>query len=150
MSPRTAAAKAPAKKGAPVVEAKVDDTPDFESALTMSVLYNQFETTVVKLLGRSFMEDLAFDNLPNDSQDELVFGDMDISDAAGQQLGFTLLNQSSTVLLYSFPSHKDFTLSPAVGHIPPLGSKDVVLTFLPPEPVSHLVGQRYHDRGGRR
>ena len=29
----------------------------------MSVLYNQFETTVLKLVGRSFMDDLAFDNL---------------------------------------------------------------------------------------
>jgi hydrocephalus-inducing protein len=136
-SPR-APAKAPAKGKAAAAETKVEDTPDFESTLTMSVLYNQFETTVLKLVGRSFMDDLAFDNLPNDSQDSVVFGDMDISDAAGQQVGFTLINQSEAVLRYSLPSHKDFSLSPAVGFIPPRGSKDVVLTFLPPEPVSHV------------
>ena len=46
----------------------MEDLPDFESSLTLSVLYNQFETTTIKLQGRSFMDDLAFDGLPNDAQ----------------------------------------------------------------------------------
>ena len=55
---------------------------ELESSLTINVLHNKFEVSNVRLHGEVYVEDIVFEDLPGDTEDEIRFGDMNIVSAA--------------------------------------------------------------------
>merc|ERR1711881_747470 len=58
-----------------------DGGREVESLLTINVLHNKFEVSTVRLHGEVYVEDIVFEELPGDTEDEIRFGDMNIVSA---------------------------------------------------------------------
>ncbi len=100
--------------------------------IKMSVQHNQYEDTLLKCKGVVKKELLTFEALPENRFDQLIFGDIDLSDdVAGQQATFTLKSHASSYMRYEFAKDETFTFRPSLGHIPPQSTVDIVGTFLP-------------------
>jgi len=99
--------------------------------IKMSVQHNQYEDTLLTCKGTVKKEMMTFEALPDNRFDELIFGDADLSDEAGQQVSFTLQSHASSHMRYEFVADDNFTFLPSVGHLLPKSTIDVVGTFLP-------------------
>eukprot|EP00750_Incisomonas_marina_P001420 INCI1119.3.p1 GENE.INCI1119.3~~INCI1119.3.p1 ORF type:complete len:1768 (+),score=268.85 INCI1119.3:361-5304(+) len=114
---------------------------------TVNVLNNKFEREVVALRGMAFQDRITFEDLPpaagdegaGPAQDELAFGDIDISsEDDGQQVAFGIRNHSDAVVRFRWPQSENFLFVPATGHIPVGSTKEITATF-----VSNGVAANY-------
>lgn len=105
--------------------------------MKLRVQNNNFENAPINAVGECYVSDVTMENLPDDSDDELLFGESPAG--VPKQISFTLANQSSTVIRFDWRSHHDFVFSPAVGHIGPKSNKRINVTFKANEPRQHKV-----------
>lgn len=101
--------------------------------LKIKVLDNLFEELTVQLSGEGYLEDFTFDNLPNDSDNEIAFGDCQIGES--KQISFTISNHSAEVLRVTFPDLSEFSFYPSCCHLNPKGSREIIANFFAKQPV---------------
>eukprot|EP00760_Papus_ankaliazontas_P031923 PhM_4_TR5537/c0_g1_i1/m.106423/K17570/HYDIN; hydrocephalus-inducing protein len=113
------------------------DVGDYKAKLIMSVQDNHYEDVTVQVMGEASIEDLIFDKIDESSHNMLTLGDCMIS--ATKTKKFFLRSFSSETLRFQWaPGQSDkFTFTPALGHIPPKASKEIVMTYLSAEPEVH-------------
>lgn len=106
------------------------DTEKYTCCLLMSVLHNRFDRTTVELVGEGYVQDVTFEDLPSGLEDELVFGEQDLTDESyGRTVTFSLCNHVDSSQRFEFGEHRDFNFAPRVGHIMPHSSKRIAATF---------------------
>jgi hypothetical protein len=101
--------------------------------LKIKVLDNLFEELTVQLSGEGYIEDFTFDNLPNDSDNEIAFGDCQIGES--KQISFTIANNSVEVLRVTFPEQPEFSFYPSCCHLNSKGTREIIANFLAKQPV---------------
>ncbi|KAI9343132.1 hypothetical protein BDR26DRAFT_917651 [Obelidium mucronatum] len=100
----------------------------FENDLKLRVIDNSFEDTLIQLSGEGYVDDLTFDDLPSETENELLFGDCFIGEL--KQQTFSVSNHSSDFMKLNWvPDTPDFIFTPAVLHIRPRSKKDVTVSF---------------------
>ncbi|KNC96691.1 uncharacterized protein SPPG_07904 [Spizellomyces punctatus DAOM BR117] len=107
-----------------------------DAELRVRVIDNTFEDTSIQLSGEGYLDELSFDGLPNDSENELFFGDCFVNEP--KQIAFSVTNHSHEYLRIAFGDHDDFSFSPSCLHIRPKGSKEVTASFLARHPNEHV------------
>eukprot|EP00063_Salmo_salar_P029727 XP_014004562.1 PREDICTED: hydrocephalus-inducing protein homolog isoform X1 [Salmo salar] len=117
----------------------------FEANMRLLVVDNQYEETVVRLLGEGYHDVISLDNInskaqqqeysPDGKGDLLFFGDCDVS--RPYQETFTMTNLSSNnVLRFEWPADgPQVCFSPQVGHLHAGCAKEVTVTFCSEQPV---------------
>ncbi|OQR91449.1 hydrocephalus-inducing protein [Achlya hypogyna] len=99
--------------------------------LKLSVQYNPFEDTLIKLTGQGYKELVTFDGLVDD--DQLHFPDVDLAtNAAAATVRLGLRNQSAHVVRFAWASHPLLHFVPATGHLYPQATLGITATFAPP------------------
>ncbi|CAF3321831.1 unnamed protein product [Rotaria socialis] len=130
----------------------------YEGALRLVVVDNQYEDTIVQLIGESYTDDITLDNIHG-----LVMADEPLTIESGQQtiveedapvalsntinFGEIHLNESRQILFsitnhhqkdsvrFEWPDHPQCTFSPRVGHLHAGCTKDVQVTFKTNKPI---------------
>lgn len=105
--------------------------------LRLRVQNNHFENAVILATGECYVSDVTIENLPDDLDDELQFGESPAGVA--KSITFSLANQSTSPLRFDWRSHHDFVFSPAIGHLNGKSSKKITVTFKANEPRQHKV-----------
>lgn len=131
------------------------NTQKYAATLELTVTDNQFEDTIVQMIGEGYVEDVTFDNLYStnsannddesslgDNVDELLnalkcnlinFGDIYINDK--KQLIFSMTNRNKmNCFRFEWPEHSQVTFSPRVGHLHAECVKDILVSFKSQEP----------------
>ncbi|EGB10058.1 hypothetical protein AURANDRAFT_62593 [Aureococcus anophagefferens] len=124
---------APLPEGEPATEAR-----DVSAKLALKVLDNKYEATTVVLKGATFETDVSIEKLPDDVEDELKFGELNLaSGETALTAEFTVRNLRPRTVRFEWPDHATVAFSPKVGHLLPGGSRTVTATFTPgAEPLS--------------
>ncbi|KAH8070819.1 hypothetical protein JL721_4732 [Aureococcus anophagefferens] len=106
--------------------------------LALKVLDNKYEATTVVLKGATFETDVSIEKLPDDVEDELKFGELNLaSGETALTAEFTVRNLRPRTVRFEWPDHATVAFSPKVGHLLPGGSRTVTATFTPgAEPLS--------------
>lgn len=107
----------------------------YTADLQVRVEDNDFEDTMVQLVGEGYMDEVTLEDLPGDLDGIISFGDCHVGEE--RSLAFSLCNHSTNVLRYVWPSHTDVTFSPSVGHLAPNASRAISATFRSGVPVEH-------------
>ncbi|KAJ3106206.1 hypothetical protein HDU97_006839 [Phlyctochytrium planicorne] len=106
----------------------------FEGELRVRVIDNSFEDSAIQLTGEGYVDDVTFDNLPNEADNELSLGDCVINET--KQVVFTATNHSTDVIRLNWVSEvADFVFSPTTAHIRPKGQKEITVLFCPKQPM---------------
>jgi len=112
------------------------DIGSFSHALSIKVQQNPFENYQVALTGESYMEDVLYDGLPGDHEDELHFPDGPLGTA--RSVAFTLRNNSESHYHFQWPEGlAGITISPAYGHLHAGQCKDIAVTFESDVPLTY-------------
>ncbi|KAL9642363.1 hypothetical protein ABK040_007361 [Willaertia magna] len=115
------------------------DPVKVETYLNMVVLDNHFEDTSIKIIAEGVFEDVSITNLPQERENELVFGDCGVK-VKNERL-FTLVNHSNNPIRFHFDTFEQVSLSPSIGHLLPKSSKDILATLFVEEPVELKANQ---------
>ncbi len=103
-----------------------------DAQLTIAVLGNN--STVVKIVGEGYVENVTFDDLPN-NEESLNFGFCEVNNP--KQLTFSLTNHSADHFKYSWTSLPHVSISPLYGHIHSKAVQDITVTVLSPEVLEY-------------
>ena len=98
-------------------------------------LLNQYETTKIRVQGEGFLEEILFENLPDDAEDRCTFRNSVIGKE--KSINFVVRNNTGNSLRFQWKNLEDFTFTPRVGHIEAKGAIPVTLTFKANKTVSH-------------
>ncbi|XJO77830.1 hypothetical protein BDV3_002359 [Batrachochytrium dendrobatidis] len=101
----------------------------FEGELRLKIMDNTFEDSSLQLVGEGYLDDLTFEGLSDDSENEIIFGDCFIDEC--KQKSFKLRNHSSEWVRIFISESSDFVFNPTILHIKPRGDRDVCVTFSP-------------------
>lgn len=69
-------------------------------AIMMQTLLNPYEITRIAVTGEAFFEEIIFEGLPNDLEDEVVFGDCVIN--IERKVNFQIRNNGSNVIRFAW------------------------------------------------
>ncbi|KAJ3115022.1 hypothetical protein HDU96_001327 [Phlyctochytrium bullatum] len=106
----------------------------FEGELRVRVIDNSFEDAAIQIAGEGYVDDVTFDGLPSDNDNELSLGDCMIGEM--KQVAFTATNHSTDIIRLSWVVDvPDFVFSPSVAHIRPKGQKEISVLFCPKQPM---------------
>ncbi|CAF0784494.1 unnamed protein product [Didymodactylos carnosus] len=125
----------------------------YEGVLRLVVVDNQYEDTVVQLIGESYLDDITLDNIhslavQNEPSEEAVidedapvplsnlinFGDVHLNDS--RQILFSITNHNSKdSIRFEWPEHPQLTFSPRIGHLHSNCTKDIHVNFKTTKPV---------------
>jgi hydrocephalus-inducing protein len=64
----------------------------------MSTLLNPYEITRIAVVGEAFFEEIVFEKLPNDLEDEVIFGDSVIG--SEKKITFMIRNNGSNIVRF--------------------------------------------------
>ncbi|KAJ3129345.1 hypothetical protein HK098_001757 [Nowakowskiella sp. JEL0407] len=103
-----------------------------EGELRIKVTDNFFEDEVIKLSGEGYLDDITFENLPEESENEIILKDCPIG--MTKQLNFSVANNSFESIRVVWSESTEFQFSPNVCHIKPKSSKEVTMSFTPKQP----------------
>ena len=104
-----------------------------QCSLKLSVLHNQFDETIINMTGTAYREFVTFEELPQGSDDDLDFGDIDINATQRSKKMFYLKNHSNEPVRFSWAEHVAFSFSPSVGHLKPHSTRLIEGHFNAPE-----------------
>lgn len=104
-----------------------------EAELRLKIADNTFEDSVIQITGEGYLDDLTFEGLAEDSDNEIIFTDCTIGGA--KYYTFRLLNHSLDTLRIAFTEIGDFTFTPSVLHIAGKAEHEVTVAFSPKQPV---------------
>ncbi|XP_056622256.1 hydrocephalus-inducing protein homolog isoform X2 [Triplophysa dalaica] len=114
----------------------------FEANMKVMVQDNQYDQTLVQLVGESYHDIIILDNLGSkvqqditESSSDLHFGDCHVGHAYQETFTMTNPSQSRVLRFEWFPSCPQLSLSPQVGHLHSGCSKAVTVTFCSEQPV---------------
>ncbi|KAI8854495.1 hypothetical protein BC829DRAFT_439199 [Chytridium lagenaria] len=108
--------------------------PQETRTIGREVQTSNFEDSAIQLSGEGYIDDLTFDNLPNEADNELSLGDCFIGEA--KQVVFTATNHSADIIRLNWTTDvADFVFSPSVAHIRPKGQKEISVHFCPKQPT---------------
>ncbi|XP_056138426.1 hydrocephalus-inducing protein homolog [Lampris incognitus] len=119
-----------------------------KAKMTVQVMDNQYNTTIIRLVGEAYQDIISFDNISGPSREleqemcedgnyELLnFGDCHVGQLHQEYV--TMTNHSSgTVLRFEWPAAEPYiSFSPQVGHLHASCSKEVTITFYSNQPVT--------------
>ncbi|KAK3085440.1 hypothetical protein FSP39_003318 [Pinctada imbricata] len=127
-----------------------------QAHLHLTVIDNQFEDSVIQLVGEGYEDDITLDNIHsveeaieidmeegNMAEDDITaakpnlirFGDCFINEP--RTLSFTMTNHSKTdTVRFAWPDHPQLKFSPQIGHLHPNTAKDMTVTFKAEAPKS--------------
>ena len=113
-----------------------EDGSPWEGELQINTAQNEYGTTRITLRGLSYADDIAFENLPGGHSDEIDFGELSIVpqglEGYNKVVSFNLENHcADSAIRFEMPKHEDFIFRPAVGHLKPRATIDVIATFRP-------------------
>ncbi|RHY53725.1 hypothetical protein DYB38_002829 [Aphanomyces astaci] len=119
----------------PVKAHDSDDSPCVAS-LKLSVQYNPFEDTVVKLTGQGYREVVVLQDLQNDDEDAVHFEDVDVDhmtdDKPAEEKTFVLANHSADIVRFTWPTHHvNIKFVPTIGHVLAKSQKQIRVSFWP-------------------
>ena len=106
--------------------------------LHFETVHNPYERHKVLLEGEAYEESLMFEGLPQNAEDELVFGDCVVKKRKTKK--FKMTNNTAEWMRVEWkPSDKtsDFKFTPTTAHIPPRASKDTAVSFYAEDTVAH-------------
>jgi hypothetical protein len=107
-----------------------------EHSIRLKVQQNPFENYQVRLSGEAYMEDVVYEGLPGDAEDELRFSDGPLG--VPRSVAFTLRNLSDKHYHFEWPAELEgISISPQFGHLHAGASKDMVVTFHTDDAVAH-------------
>lgn len=91
--------------------------------IAMQTLLNPYELTKFMIQGDGFYEDIVFEGLPDEAEDEVNIGDC--VNEVEKKLGFYIKNNKADVMKFNWSSSgcEDFTFLPRVGHLGPKATK---------------------------
>lgn len=103
----------------------------------MQTLLNPYEITKIAVAGEAFYEEIIFEGLPNDLEDEVVYGDCIIN--MERKISFYVRNNGTSTIRFSWNTQgsEDFTLLPRQGHLAPNSSKQIQVYFKSMKSVTH-------------
>lgn len=87
--------------------------------------------------GEGFYEDIVFEGLPLELEDEINLGDCVIN--SEKRVNFSIKNNSKEAVKFVWNSqgNDDFTLIPRIGHLASKASKNITLVFKSMKSVTH-------------
>lgn len=115
------------------VKCKANSVSIFEGEMKIRVIDNSFEDTIIQLSGEGYLDEITFDNLPNEAESELALGDCFIGET--KQVNFSANNHSNDMIRIAWSADMaDFVISPSITHIRPRSQKEFTISFLPKNP----------------
>ena len=84
---------------------------------------NPYETTKIAVSGEAFFEEIIFEGLPKDLEDEVIYGDCIIN--IERRINFYIRNNGGSTIRFSWNTQgsDDFIFLPRLGHLAPNASK---------------------------
>ena len=76
------------------------DIGEFNSMVAFSTLHNPYELQKVNLIGEGYKENVVFEGLPNNSEDELIFGDCALEKT--KKIQFSIASKSSNSIKFEW------------------------------------------------
>ena len=102
--------------------------------MEFETLHNPFERHKVVIQGEGYQEIVTFENLPEEKEDELRFGDAIVKKP--KNVNFNMVNTSDKPIRFEWNvSEPGFSFLPSVGHLKPQSSKVIHVKFCSDEPV---------------
>ncbi|ETV98760.1 hypothetical protein H310_08827 [Aphanomyces invadans] len=110
--------------------------------LKLSVQYNQFEETIVKLTGQGYREFVVLEDLKD--EDEMNFEDVDLDhvQAKPEEKTFSVANHSTDMVRFAWPIHTNVKFVPTIGHLFPKSQKHIRVTFTPTPATPAYIQER--------
>lgn len=110
-----------------VLEFQPDSVGSSTHEIKMSTLHNPYENVSIVLQGEGYQEDIMFENLPDDREDECKLGDCIVGQE--KSITFRLKNYCDSAVKFMWQDKPHFFLSPSVGHLAAKSSKEITLTY---------------------
>jgi adenylate kinase family enzyme len=105
-----------------------------ESELRVRVIDNSFEDSIIQLFGESYVDEITFDYLPNDAENELLLNDCFVGET--KQVAFTVSNHSNDLIRLVWASdNSEFIFSPTIAHLKPQSRREFTVSFCAKQPV---------------
>lgn len=125
--------------------------------IKLHVQFNPFELYIINVEAQCFVEDIIIEGLPTTnpfiqkSKTSMIsmgtmsyctnylidFGNSFLNSL--QKMKFKIMNQSTVdIYKFEFRAISDVTFIPSIGHLKPAAKKEVIVTFLSSDPVSHI------------
>ena len=104
------------------------------SQVRINVEDNEYESSYIQVSGEAFADDVNIEGLSSVNNDLLDFGDCALRKS--KSIIFSVVNNSSSVIKYTWPYVPHVTFLPCQGHLKPFSSRDITATFSPAAPVS--------------
>jgi hydrocephalus-inducing protein len=115
---------------------KPESTKAFAHELQLMIKHNSFETQSIALAGECYQEDVTFEGLPRELDDELHFEDGAVGTGA-REIGFTLRNHTAKAFRFWWPRvSPHLTFSPRRGHLHGKSTMDILVSFNPEQAVA--------------
>eukprot|EP00940_MAST-03C_sp_MAST-3C-sp2_P002754 g2754.t1 len=113
------------------------------ASLRIDVLQNRFGSECVSLVGESYLEDIYFDGLPDDAENELRFESVYLSEQdVERNAAFSISNRTTRMYRFSFSSHDHLRFVPSEGHLGPRESCNMIASFLAKDSAVALRRER--------
>ena len=105
--------------------------------MEFETLHNPFECHKVIIMAEGYQESVSFENLPEDQEDFIKFGDAIVNKS--KAVNFDILNTSEKPIRFEWSvAEAGFTFIPSVGYLKPNSSKNVKIKYLSEEPIELL------------
>lgn len=88
-----------------------------------------------KVQGEAYFEEILFENLPLEEEEKVNFDDCIINEE--KRITFSLRNNSTSCVKFTWAEHEDFTFIPRVGHIASKSAKSITIVFKSAKTVAH-------------
>lgn len=112
----------------PTVAGPINYKMEFET------LHNPFECHKVIIQGEGYQESVTFENLPEDEEDIIKFGDAIVKKS--KAVNFDIVNTSDKPIRFEWGiTEPGFTFIPSVGYLKPKGSKQIRAKYFTEEPI---------------
>ncbi len=89
----------------------------------METMLNPYEQQRIRIKGEGYFESIVFEDLPQDREDEALFGDCVINKR--RRVKFYIRNTSDETIRFVWTNEdaRDFEIRPSVGHLQPNSRK---------------------------
>ncbi|KAL7750642.1 hypothetical protein RI367_003984 [Sorochytrium milnesiophthora] len=104
-----------------------------EAEMRLKVIDNPFETNTIQLLGEGFVDNVTFENFPDDLENEIGFGPCLVGETVTKH--FTVTNRAAFSIRVATEEQKAVTVSPMCFHLRSGRSKIVTVTYSPAAPA---------------
>ena len=117
-----------------------EEAGEYKHKMQLSVEDNRFDSQLIDIVGEGYVEDVAFEGLPDGLDDELRL--TDTCPGTPAEASFTLTNQSAAHLKFQWNTDaqelSSVTIKPSAGHLHQGMTKTISVKFAPTE-TTHLV-----------